>query len=356
MPYRQQVGKTLILGGQLYDCRSIQSRHSLSFVQRHGHAGRHTGRQIETARTMPTTDGDNKVTKPSARNGIAAATLHLPPGQWVTVLECLAAHFAAIPKPEWVSRFERGLVLDELGRALPLDAAYRVGMRVHYYREVPHEPLIPFNESILYADTDLIVVDKPHFLPVSPVGQYVRETLLTRLQAQLGNRDLVPLHRIDRGTAGLVMFSGNPTTRDVYQALFRERRIRKCYEAIAPGLPERQFPIVRRSRLERGEPFVRSREVPGVANTETRIEVMDSGAVSWRYALFPLTGKKHQLRVHMAALGAPIRNDDFYPEMMELDRGDFSRPLQLLARSLSFVDPLSGRPRTFTSARELESI
>jgi tRNA pseudouridine32 synthase/23S rRNA pseudouridine746 synthase len=312
--------------------------------------------QMENARTMPIIDDENKAAKPSARNGIAAATLHLPSGEWATVLDCLVAHFAAIPKSEWLSRFERGLVLDEHGRALRLDAAYRVGMRVHYYREVPHEQPIPFNESILHADADLIVVDKPHFLPVSPVGQYVRETLLTRLQAQLGNLDLVPLHRIDRGTAGLVMFSGNPATRDAYQALFRERRIRKCYEAIAPGLPDLQFPIVRRSRLERGDPFVRSREVPGAANAETRIEVMDSGAVSWRYALWPLTGKKHQLRVHMAALGAPIRNDDFYPEMVERDRCDFTRPLQLLARSLSFVDPLSGRSCTFTSARELEPI
>jgi tRNA pseudouridine32 synthase/23S rRNA pseudouridine746 synthase len=152
------------------------------------------------------------------------------------------------------------------------------------------------------------------------------------------------------------MFSANPATRNSYQALFRDRRIQKHYEAIAPGLPDVSFPVVRRTRLERGVPFVRSREAPGDANTETHIEVMEKGATWWRYALLPSTGKKHQLRVHMTALGAPIRNDDFYPDMIERHACDFSRPLQLLARSLSFIDPLSGAPRSFVSARELDAI
>jgi tRNA pseudouridine32 synthase / 23S rRNA pseudouridine746 synthase len=294
--------------------------------------------------------------RPPAREGIAAATLHLPPGDWTTVLDCLAAHFATISRHEWSSRFERGLVLDADGRTLSPDTAYQEGLRVHYYREIRDEPSIPFAESILHVDSNLVVVDKPHFLPVSPVGQYLRETLLTRLQRQLGNQNLVPLHRIDRGTAGLVMFSANRATRDAYQALFRERRIHKRYEAIAPPLPQLEFPLVRRSRLVRGEPFVRSREAEGDPNTETRIEVAQQGDTWWRYALLPVSGKKHQLRVHMAALGAPIRNDDFYPEMIARDPYDFSRPLQLLAQSLSFIDPLSGEARTFTSLRQLEPL
>jgi tRNA pseudouridine32 synthase/23S rRNA pseudouridine746 synthase len=302
------------------------------------------------------TSEEKSLARPPARAGIAAATVHLPSGEWTTVLDCLVAHFATISRDEWSSRFERGLVLDANGRALTLDAAYREGLRVHYYREIPDEPSIPFVESILHADRDLVVVDKPHFLPVSPVGQYVRETLLTRLHRQLGNRDLVPLHRIDRGTAGLVMFSASPATRNAYQALFRERRIHKRYEAIAPPLTQPQFPIVRRTRLERGEPFVRSREAPGDANTETRIEVTQRSNAWWRYALLPVTGKKHQLRVHMAALGAPIRNDDFYPEMIPRDPYDFSLPLQLLAQSLSFIDPLTGEARAFTSLRQLELV
>lgn len=294
--------------------------------------------------------------KPPPRDGVAAATLHLPAGPWRTVFDCVVAHFASIAADEWVSRFERGRVLDASGRPLAIDAAYREGLRVHYYREVAAEPRIPFEASIVHQDDHLLVVDKPHFLPVSPVGGYVRETLLTRLQQSQGNADLAPLHRLDRGTAGLIMFSTNRASRAAYQTLFRKRLIAKEYAAIAPALPNLVFPLTRHTRLERGEPFVLTREIAGTPNAQTRIEVASASGPWWRYALFPVTGKKHQLRVHMAALGAPIRNDDFYPTLLERDPSDFSRPLQLLARALSFVDPLSGSQREFVSARTLESI
>jgi tRNA pseudouridine32 synthase/23S rRNA pseudouridine746 synthase len=294
--------------------------------------------------------------KPPPRDGVAAATLHLPAGPWRTVFDCLVAHFANIAADEWVSRFERGRVLDASGRPLAIDAAYREGLRVHYYREVAAEPHIPFEASIVHQDDHLLVVDKPHFLPVSPVGGYVRETLLTRLQQSLGNPALVPLHRLDRGTAGLIMFSTNHASRAAYQTLFRRRLIAKEYAAIAPALPNLVFPLTRHTRLERGEPFVLTREIAGTPNAQTRIEVASASGEWWRYALFPVTGKKHQLRVHMAALGAPIRNDDFYPTLLERDPGDFSRPLQLLARALSFVDPLSGAQREFVSTLKLEPV
>lgn len=294
--------------------------------------------------------------KPPPRDGVAAATIHLPAGSWRTVFDCLVAHFATIAADEWRSRFERGRVLDASHQPLSIEVAYREGLRVHYYREVAAEPRIPFESSIVHQDDHLLVVDKPHFLPVSPVGGYVRETLLTRLRQRLGNQDLVPLHRLDRGTAGLIMFSTNRTSRAAYQGLFRERRIGKEYAAIAPALPHIDFPLTRNTRLERGEPFVLTREVAGTPNAQTRIEVTSAGGAWWRYALFPVTGKKHQLRVHMAALGAPIRNDDFYPALLERDPYDFSRPLQLLARGLSFVDPVSGAQRNFVSALDLESV
>lgn len=288
-------------------------------------------------------------------NGVAAATLQLPEGAWTTVLDCLSAHFAAIPREQWISRIERGLVLDAQGHAIAVATPYRAGLRIHYYREVPDEVPIPFEESILHVDAHLVVVDKPHFLPVTPVGNYVRETLLTRLQRRLDNPDLTPLHRIDRGTAGLVLFSAARESRAAYQALFRERSISKRYLAIAPALPSLQFPLTRATRIVRGEPFVRSQEVAGVPNTETRIEIESVGRDYWRYALLPVTGKKHQLRVHLAALGAPILNDDFYPAMIERAADDFSRPLQLLAQSLSFRDPLTGRERRFDSQRRLQA-
>jgi tRNA pseudouridine32 synthase/23S rRNA pseudouridine746 synthase len=292
--------------------------------------------------------------KPPLRDGVAASTLHLPAGPWRTVFDCLVAHFDGIGAAVWASRFQRGCVLDPEGRPLSMEAAHREGLRVHYYREVPAEQRIPFDASIVHRDDHLLVVDKPHFLPVIPAGSYVRETLLSRLQQQLTNADLVPLHRIDRGTAGLVMFAMNPESRAAYQALFRERRIQKEYEAIAGALPGVAFPLTRCTRIGRGESFKTSREVPGVANTLTRIELRSAVGQWWRYALFPVTGKKHQLRVHMAALGAPIRNDDLYPVIVDRDPYDFDRPLQLLARTLSFVDPINGARRTFESDLRLQ--
>ena len=265
------------------------------------------------------------------------------------MLDCLCARFPAIPRETWADRFARGRVLDAAGAALPLDAPYRLGAEVRYFREVDDEPVIPFTESILHADADLVVADKPHFLPVTPAGGFVRETLLARLVQRLGNPELVPLHRIDRDTAGLVLFSANPATRAAYQALFRERRIRKRYEAIAPALPGVSFPLLRATRLVRGEPFFRMQEVDGAPNSETRIEVLAGEGAWWRYALEPITGRKHQLRVHMAGLGAPIANDRWYPQVVAAAPDDAGMPLKLVARSLAFTDPIDGAERRFES-------
>ncbi|MEO4046058.1 RluA family pseudouridine synthase [Pseudomonas sp. CAU 1711] len=281
--------------------------------------------------------------------------LHLPPGTWATVLDCLCARFPQIPRETWLARMARGLVQDAEGRPLGPATPYREALRVQYFREVENEREIPFQARILHLDEHLLVADKPHFLPVMPAGDYAEETLLTRLVQETGNPQLAPLHRIDRHTAGLVLFSTVPQSRGAYQALFRERRIDKRYQAIAPALPQYEFPLRHRSRLDKGEPFFRMREVAGEANSETLLEVIERRGELWRYRLFPVTGKQHQLRVHMAALGAPILNDSFYPELRD-EKGvdDFTRPLKLLAHSLAFADPLSGEPRRFESRIELD--
>ena len=283
-----------------------------------------------------------------------ASTLYLPPGTWPTVLDCLCAHFRAISREQWLDRIARGRVLDAGGAPISPFLAYKEGLRIHYFREVPNETPIPVQEAILYADEHLVVADKPHFLPVTPAGEYVEQTLLRRLIRTLDNPHLVPLHRIDRHTAGLVLFSANPDSRSAYQSLFPTRKIEKRYEAIARALPDLELPRVHKSRLVEGEPFFRMREGEGVSNTETLVDVCEKNGDLWRYALYPVTGKKHQLRVHMAALGAGICNDPFYPEVLNDALDDYANPLKLLAQSLRFADPLTGQERFFESRIRLD--
>ncbi|TDR39560.1 tRNA pseudouridine32 synthase/23S rRNA pseudouridine746 synthase [Pseudomonas brenneri] len=283
-----------------------------------------------------------------------ASTLYLPPGPWATVLDCLCEHFRAIGREQWLDRIARGRVLDGNGQPIGMDLAYKEGLRIHYFREVPDEKPIPVHETILYADEHLVVADKPHFLPVTPAGEYVEQTLLRRLIRRLDNPSLVPLHRIDRHTAGLVLFSANPQSRSAYQQLFPTRRIDKFYEAIAPALPALTFPLVHKSRLVEGEPFFRMQEGPGVSNTETAVQVREKNGDLWRYGLFPVTGKKHQLRVHMTALGASICNDPFYPEVIKDAVDDYANPLKLLAQGVRFIDPVTGEERSFSSRIVLE--
>ncbi len=270
----------------------------------------------------------------------------LAPGPWRTWREALFARYSSLPAAIWDERFAKGHVIDANGSPLAADAPFRAGTRVYYLRDFA-EPPIPVVESILHVDAHLVVVDKPHFLAVVPAGRYRRETLLARLIARLGNPDLSPLHRLDRGTAGLVLFSANRATRDAYQSLFRDRRIEKIYEALAPPLPEVEFPLMRESRIERHPDGFRMREMTGVPNARTEIDLLARDTPWWRYVLRPQTGRMHQLRVHMAALGAPIANDPWYPEAATKHADDLIRPLKLLARALAFVDPLDGRERRF---------
>ena len=269
------------------------------------------------------------------------------------MLDSLCDHFTTISRAQWLDRVARGLVLDGQGVPITPDTPYRAGLRIHYYREVVDEVPIPFTETVLHVDEHLVVADKPHFLPVTPAGGFVEQTLLWRLIQRLGNPDLVPLHRIDRATAGLVLFSANRASRDHYQALFRERRIDKRYEALAPPMHGVVFPSRRHSRIVVGEPFFRMQEIEGMPNSETGIDVIARGDDHWRYALHPVTGRKHQLRVHMAALGTPIIGDTLYPQLTEKAADDYQRPLQLLAQSLGFLDPLSGEQRRFESQLRL---
>lgn len=287
-------------------------------------------------------------------DGVDPCRVVLPPGPWLQLGEFLLDHFPQVPEPHWRERLQTGRAVDGDGRQLYWQQPYRAGGELHYYRELSDEVHIPFQEKILYQDEDLLVADKPHFLPVVPAGRFLRETLLVRLRQTTGIAELTPLHRLDRLTAGLVLFSCREASRGAYVDLFRQRKIRKVYEAIAPLLSHQQWPVVRHSRIVAGEPFFRMAEVEGVANAQTQIALAAVLGSQGRYRLEPLTGRKHQLRLHMAGLGVPICGDPLYPALQsEPAPDDFSTPMQLLAQVLEFTDPLSGQQRRFESLRAL---
>jgi tRNA pseudouridine32 synthase/23S rRNA pseudouridine746 synthase len=285
--------------------------------------------------------------------GVGPSSQWLPAGSWKTVLDFLKERFKGVESSTWLSRMEKGQVVDETGLCLNSESPYRAGACIFYYRELESETSIPFTERVLYQDEHILVADKPHFLPVIPAGRFLHETLLVRLRKQGKPEELVPVHRLDRETAGIVLFSLNPATRGHYTSLFRHRKVKKIYEALALNLPQLDFPLTRRSRIVAGEPFFRMKETEGEPNSETRIDVLEKMNGVTCYQLSPVTGRKHQLRLHLSALGIPIVNDKLYPLMSDAAEDDFSHPLKLLAKSISFEDPLTGRERYFESERKL---
>jgi tRNA pseudouridine32 synthase/23S rRNA pseudouridine746 synthase len=286
------------------------------------------------------------------RAGISPSCVWLPDATHAQLLDFLTARFSEIPRAIWEERLQQGLVLNQQGMPFDLNSPYVANQHIYYYRHIENEPQIPFAEHVLYQDEHLLVADKPHFLPVIPSGKYVQETLLTRLKNRLELDNLAPIHRIDRETAGIVLFSINPETRDAYQALFRSHSIQKTYEAIAPYRADLTLPVTYQSRMVKGEPFFRMKEVEGVYNAKTNIERLEVCEGFAKYRLSPITGKQHQLRVHLAALGIPILFDPFYPVLADW-KTDYTKPLQLLAKNIAFVDPVTQRSHHFTSEQQL---
>jgi tRNA pseudouridine32 synthase/23S rRNA pseudouridine746 synthase len=287
------------------------------------------------------------------RDGVAPSYLWLNEDAGGGVLALLAQRFPDVQEAAWRERIARGEVVDGAGLVLRADSPARRGMRIWYYRELEAETPIPFEEQVLFRDEHLLVVDKPHFLPMTPSGRFLHETLLVRLKNKFDLPQLTPIHRLDRETAGVVIFSHCEASRGAYQSLFQKRSVNKVYEALAAPMSGRSFPFTHRSRMVDGTPFFRMQEVPGEPNSETVIDVIEARADAVLYRLEPHTGRKHQLRVHMAGLGAPIQNDAFYPVALPCKGDDFTNPLKLLARAIWFRDPLNGQLRRFDSARSL---
>jgi tRNA pseudouridine32 synthase / 23S rRNA pseudouridine746 synthase len=288
------------------------------------------------------------------RDGVNATRLRLPAaGPWETALDYMLHRWGHVDPEGIRDRFDRGEIVGEGGVRLDRGTPLEDHTFIWYYRTLPAETRLPVELRILHQDENILVVDKPHFLPTTPGGTYIQESALVRLRRQLGLPDLIPMHRLDRLTAGVLLLSTNPATRGKYQVLFEQRRVAKEYEAVAPVAEALEFPLTVANRMVKSRTYLLAEVVEGAPNAETRIQLAAERSGLGRYRLLPHTGKTHQLRVHMASLGIGIMHDPFYPVLLDKAPDDYSRPLQLLARGIRFTDPLSGRETEFRSRLEL---
>jgi len=292
------------------------------------------------------------------RDGVGATRLHVPrTGPWSTVSAYMVERFFHLDPERLLERFDRGEIVAYDGSPLTRSTPLEAEEFVWYYREPPVEAEIPFDIEILHEDEHLVVIDKPHFLPSTPAGKYVQNSALVRLRRLLENPDLAPIHRLDRATAGLLMFSTRPATRGRYQSMFQQREIEKVYEAVSARPDDWRDDLPRTVRMHieklRGHVCV-AVDAEREPNSETLVELIDADRAVVHTLLRPHTGKMHQLRVHLASIGLGILHDNLYPVLTDEKPDDHEHPLQLLARELRFVDPISGAPREFITRRSLD--
>ncbi len=274
-----------------------------------------------------------------------------------SIFDFLVDRFNTISKETWIKRIESNRVVDQHKEPITCYTPYEPLKRIFYYREVDNEITIPFKEKVLFQNDHILMVDKPHFLPVVPAGKYVNECLLYRLKQRTGIKDLSPINRIDRETAGLVLFSTNKETRGLYQNLFMQRAVEKEYHATAHcsrELTGKEWLI--KNRIVRGEPWFRMKMVEGAINACTKIHLLSKHDSLAQFSLFPITGKKHQLRLHLSLLGCQIVHDRYYPTLQPKRPIDFNKPLQLLAKRVAFADPIENVRREFISTLSLMNL
>src|SRR5690625_722828 len=321
------------------------------------------------------------------RNGVGPTRLRIPAGTDTTVVNYLRARFTHLSDESITQRIRDGAIVGNDGTVITHETSADEHEFVWYYRTVPNETPIPFDLDILHVDEHLVVADKPHFLPTTPGGRFVQETALVRLRNQLDLPELVPLHRLDRATAGVLLFSPNPETRGAYQRLLEHRKVTWHYQAVVrpPSPAERyleRFPLTFRNRIVKTKGIITAEvepydtadsgriEAPRVGkrrrshapttgpNAVTDIELLghrsDEHGVLAHVALYPRTGRTHQLRIHLAALGHGILHDRFYPVLLDHAPDDYAKPLQLLASRVAFNDPFTGELREFSTQRTLE--
>lgn len=292
------------------------------------------------------------------RHGLDAAWLRTPdndpagPARWATMREFLIERLpAAAPIEEML---HAGDFVDKAGHPWAGDEPYRPNAFVWFHRALAPEPEVPFDIEVLAADERIVVVDKPHFLATTPRGTHVAESVLVRLRESLGLPELAAAHRLDRLTAGVLVLTKERRYRAAYAGIFQTGDVHKSYEALAPFDPTLEFPRRIANRIEKRRGHLQAEVVDGEPNAETLVELAEIRGNYGRYRLTPTTGKTHQLRVQLAALGLPIVGDPLYPSILDVEADDFTTPLQLVARRLRFTDPIDQAPRRYSSRFALE--
>ncbi|WP_136244252.1 pseudouridine synthase [Mycobacterium intracellulare] len=275
------------------------------------------------------------------RDGLGPARVRLRGGP---VLAELSARFGAPARAKVLA----GEVVGADGAVIDATTVLPAGASVYLYRELPDEVPVPFEIPVLYRDDDIVVVDKPHFVATMPRGRHVAQSALVRLRRELKLPELSPAHRLDRLTAGVLVFTARREVRGAFQTLFSRGLVDKTYLARAAVDPALRLPRVVESRIVKRRGRLQAVCEPGAANAETLVELVSADGL---YRLTPRTGRTHQLRVHMASLGIPIEGDPLYPNVIDVAPDDFSTPLRLLARRIEFTDPRSGVRREFVSRR-----
>lgn len=300
-----------------------------------------------------------------------------------TIADYLIARFYPNNPQIIHARFNTGEVRLDDGTILTSDSPYMPGERIWYFRELADEPQLPSDMPVLYEDEHVLAIDKPHFLPTTPRGSYIAQTALTKLRVREQNPLLIPIHRLDRPTAGVLLFAKTVEARRPFQMMFQHRQVSKTYRAVAPiptdaaaeqalsaeGLQVRSHIQKIRDQLQVQQLSEQECAAQGVEpNTLTTVKILRTFTPSaqavegWRaepnrewalYDLAPHTGKTHQLRAHLNMLSSPILGDVLYPQVLPdaPDRPEY--PLQLLAYSLHFEHPITGERVDLYSGRSL---